>query len=52
LTQAQFELDAPQDAGNFAILQSFELPGDEVAYKDFDGTLAWKASDETHKYFR
>jgi hypothetical protein len=23
-----------QDAGSFAILQSFELPGDEFAYKD------------------
>jgi hypothetical protein len=31
LTQAQFELDVPQDAGNFAILQGFEFFGDEVA---------------------
>jgi hypothetical protein len=26
--------------------------GDTAAYMDFDGALAWKASDEMQKYFR
>ena len=34
------------------MLRSLEEAGNAVAYKEFDGTLAWKASDEMHKHFR
>jgi hypothetical protein len=52
LGQAKVGSDLPMDAIKLALLQSLEIAGEAVAYKDFDGALAWKASEGMQEDFR
>jgi hypothetical protein len=36
----------PRSGVNFITVQMMEMDGRAIAYRDFDGALAWKASDE------
>ena len=44
LGQMRFGSGAPATLINLAMLHTFEIGGDAVAYRDLDGALAWKAS--------
>jgi hypothetical protein len=51
LGQAKVGSGVPIDAIKLALLQSLEVAGEAVAYQDFDGALAWKASEGMQKDF-
>jgi hypothetical protein len=47
LSKAQFPgHHQDKDIVSLAMLQGCEIDGDAIAYKDFDGALAWKALEE------
>jgi hypothetical protein len=52
LGQRQFGSDLDMAATKLAMLHTLEIGGDAVAYKDFDGVLAWKASEQMQEHFR
>jgi hypothetical protein len=52
LGQRQFGSDLDMASTKLAMLHTLEIGGDAIAYKDFDGVLAWKASEQMQQHFR
>jgi hypothetical protein len=52
LGQRQFGSDLDMTSTKLAMLHTLEIGGDAVAYKAFDGVLAWKASEQMQEHFR
>jgi hypothetical protein len=50
--QRQFGSELDMASTKLAMLHTLEIGGDAVAYKDFDGVLAWKASEQMQEHFR
>jgi hypothetical protein len=52
LGQTRFGSDLDMPTTKLAMLHTVEIGGDALAYKDFDGVLAWKASAQMQEHFR